>query len=173
MDLTTDYGKNFFAHLMVSQLSPGMINYFFNKYSQLQYDRFHLHLQSYRDRTAALYEDMETLLEYIVHIRPECMPAHRESGLAFLRNLVWTPKGARRETDKAKQFTGHDLDVLHDAHSVRLVDYHAIWIERVRGERVVPIYGVRSPRFAVGFTYTMTPWQSGGLFEVVSHAEGA
>ena len=111
--------------------------------------------------------DVDAIIAAIETHRPFVDDAHAQTGIAALRAMVWTPKGARRNTEKSLGFTDADLRILSDVTGFRMIGMHVMesrrWINHV-----APIY--RCIGASGSFDYVLLPWQSGGAFWIERHA---
>lgn len=168
MKYQSKWGELFYARLISQTLTKGQIQAFCTRYSQLV-NRTHCRGVAYEDRKAA-GDEARTLDSAIAKLRPRCLPEHEESGLAFLYGIAFTPRGALRNTDKAKDFTQYDTDFLQDC---KLLGGYEIRFVGTRfvGSRVLPQFEVllEDKLLTRTLVYTMQPWQSGGYFEVIDH----
>lgn len=165
MQTHSPYFANFYARLVVSQLTPGMLKVFCSRYRRAVDG----------SGTAAEMREFETLDKAIEHIKPRCMPEHEASGIKFLLGKILTPKGNLRQTDHAKEF-GQKTSLFLQSHK-RDMQIHLVGTNWVPGPEpnvqvLAPLYRVSAPaplRFPgsmVSFDYTATSWQSGGYFEI-------
>lgn len=176
MKYQSDFAQKFYARLITSQLNQPMISYFCSRYGRL-IDGRQVSGVKYEDRNTA-FEEVETLAHAVAKLHPRCVPEHEEAGRQYLRNLLLTPKGDIRNTAKAREFTARDQLFVQQLRPGKF-EIHFIecsWLNTVGGNgtiiphfrvtREVEMFGVKELQC---LHYTMTPWQSGGYFEILQH----
>src|SRR6188474_1160207 len=104
MEKHSKYFTNFYARLVMSQLSKGTINMFLRKFSK-----------TYGTDKYVTAAEMELLDRSVQKIKPRCMPEHELSGVAFLFNKAFTPKGNIRQTAHGKLF-GAEIQLFLQSH---------------------------------------------------------
>jgi hypothetical protein len=155
--ITTRWGKELYAMIFCHNLKPSKINALAKKYARSN--------EAGNDLTEAVKEDIELLVDAVLTIEPVCIKSHRDSGLALLHNMAYTPKGNRRSTPDSAKFDEHELRVLANATEIALVRFDIQFGNYGRCS-ALPIFEVRSD---VGkFRYWYRSWQSGAGFEIIS-----
>ena len=164
-DIFTHAGTNFYALMLANSLAGSLITHQYSRRNRLTNFRGGME-QRLGDKYNAHRIENLVLLEAAEKIQPICVPEHFKSGLKFLRDLLWTPNGNLRKTDKARKFTPADSQVLCGAKEIAWVGTHEIFNTYVTTS--MPVYEVRDG--IRSFQYCATSWQSGGFFEVIEHA---
>lgn len=158
------YAKNFYAHLFLHALTPGMITYFMRQMAKASN-------LAWSSAQRQLAQDIESLESHIDDILPVCTPEHTASGLAYLNNLAYTPKGKIRNTANAKLFQMSDLLVLAVPLRIRLVGFTEYNCGGGGSYRSAFMAQYRVESEHAYFTYVMRPWQSGAHFEIIDRGE--
>lgn len=165
-DIFTRAGTTFYALMLANSLPGTLIS---RQYSR--YNRLHLFKSAMEHKLGDKYNahciESLTLLEAAEKIKPVCVSEHFKSGLKFLNTLLWTPNGNLRKTDKAREFSPSDTQVLCGAKEIAWVGTYDVY-KGGFSTVSLPMYEVRDGLRS--FTYCASSWQSGGHFEVIDHA---
>ena len=169
MDIKSKANQRLYANALINNISPPVLRAFLMRLNRAHSEAtYHLRDSPKGKARWEAYDELRYLEESIARIAPYCTPEHTASGLAFLRNIVYTPKGKRRDTEKSRFFTGRDIRVLDTACSIQLWDFTYLSTTWVR--KHWPVYRVNSGEHDSSFCYVMTPWQAGGYFDITEHA---
>ena len=162
----SDYAANFYAHLIVSQLTPGMLKVFFSRYT-----RSVVLDHEIRGTTRGELIGLDKAIE---KIQPRCIRTHEQSGLKFLLNKAFTPKGGIRRTDHGREFKANDQLFLqsvarHGEYAIHLVGTTLVGWDRPHScltgvYRLTTLAPERTSGGLLSLTYESTSWQSGGHF---------
>ena len=168
----SQWAKKFYANMFAHNLAPGQILYLQRMAAKASNYRFgSMNPPNKEDRAnKRLSEDVCALEEHIESIKPYCRRDHALSGVAFLMDKAFTPKGKLRETEDANQFLIADLDVLRDCTGIRfdgLFEYNSASVGYY--SKFMANYIVESP-YAY-FAYRMRPWQRTAYFEIYERGE--
>ena len=68
--------------------------------------------------------DADAIIAAIETHRPFVDDGHAQTGIVALRAMAWAPKGARRNTEKSREFTDADLAVIRNALQFRMIGIH-------------------------------------------------
>lgn len=112
-------------------------------------------------------DDALALLDMVRERKPRVSDAQARKGAAFLRGLAYTPKGARRQTKKSREFTDADLHVLETLQGFALVGFDE-FRDGVYIADLVPTY--RAIGAAGSFDYVAQSWQAGGAFSIINRS---
>lgn len=170
----TQWAKKFYANMFAHNLAPGQILYLQRMAAKASNYPWGGSNPPNKDdrRNQQLAEDVTSLEEHIEQIKPYCRRDHALSGVAFLMDKAFTPKGKLRQTSDANQFLVADLDVLRDCTGIRfdgLFEYNTTPGGGYRSA-LMANFIVESPH--AYFAYRMRPWQQGAYFEIYDRGEG-
>lgn len=164
-DIFTPAGTNFYALMLANSLTGPLINRQYGRRNRLVNFKGSME-QKLGDKFNAHCIENLVLLEAAEKIQPICPSDHFKSGKKFLNDLLWTPNGNLRKTEKAAWFTPADTQVLCGAKEIAWVGTNDVFKGYVTVS--LPVYEVRDGHRS--FTYSASSWQSGGHFEVIDHA---
>lgn len=125
--------------------------------------------RGYAPRDKISPDEARELLMAVAKHCPRVSDAQARKGAEWLYKVNFTPKGARRNTDLAREFSERDLDVikaLQTKPEFKLIDM----AESSNGYWTVYFPTYRAISDAGSFDYTAAAWQSGGRTFVESHA---
>lgn len=146
-DITSRWGRKFYASMVAQALTPAMINCFCRRWEKT-------------GLTSAQADELQELFDHVAKIKPHVLPEHRESGLVFLRDRYKRKKWR-------DEFEQGDLDVIENNPTIQWVDTVSTYMNNGRSD-TRPLYRVADGE--VFFDYWMRPWQSGEHFEIMRHA---
>ena len=119
--------------------------------------------------TVITADEAAAILDAIETHKPRVSDAQAAKGAAWLRGAVFTPKGARRATEFASEFSARDCDIIGaEIREFRLVELRDLGING--WAKYFPVYRAFDPANAArSFDYLAAAWQSGQSF-IVRHA---